>query len=216
MGLSAEDVVRTVLNRFGTTLATDAGLRLEDQPAALFQLLVLAELVSARIAAETAVATAAELRRAGWTTSARLRDAPRPQLIAALGRGGYRRYDLRTAGQLTALAELVLARYGGDLRRLAAEAAGDVDRAAVLLQEFPGIGPTGAAVFLREVQAVWPWVRPFLDGRARSGAERVGLPADDARLAALVPGKDLARLSAGLARVARLRKGEEALVDVVE
>jgi hypothetical protein len=59
-------------------------------------------------------------------------------------------------------------------------------------------------------------VRPFLDGRARSGAERVGLPADDARLAALVPGKDLARLSAGLARVSRLRKGEEALVDVVE
>ena len=108
-------------------------------------------------------------------------------MIAALGRGGYRRYDERTATQLREMAPLVLDRYGGDLRRLADAADGDVDRAARLLQEVKGIGPTGAAVFLREVQAVWPWVRPYLDDRARAGARRVGLPDDGERLAA--PGR---------------------------
>jgi hypothetical protein len=64
------------------------------------------------------------------------------------------------------MAGRALERYGGDLRRLAAAAEGDVERAGALLQEFTGIGPTGSSVFLREVQGVWPWVRPFLDTRA--------------------------------------------------
>jgi endonuclease III len=203
--------VRSVLDRYGTTLADEAGIRLENRPASLFQLLVLAELVSARIAATVAVATAIELRGAGWTTPQRMRDAPRQQVVAALGRGGYRRYDLRTAAQLAELAQGVLTRYRGDLRRLAEAANGDAGRAGLLLQEFPGIGPTGAAVFLREVQAVWPWMRPFLDDRARTGARRVGLPGDAGELAALVRGEDLARLASGLARVARLRPSEDPL-----
>jgi len=201
--------VRTVLDRFGTTLAAEAGLRVENRPAPLFQLLVLTELVSARIATSVAVATAGELRAAGWTTAERLAEAGRQPLVAALGRGGYRRYDLRTAALLPQLAKDVLTRYRGDLRNLARTAEEDVGRAAVLLREFPGIGPVGAAVFLREAQAVWPWVRPFLDDRSREGARRVGLPEEAEALAALVPGEDFARLAAGLARVARLRTSEE-------
>jgi hypothetical protein len=203
--------VCAVLDRYGTTLATDAGIHLENRAAPLFQLLVLTELVSARIAAPVAVATATELRHAGWTTPQRLRQAPRQQLVAALGRGGYRRFDLRTATLLPELAHVVLNRYGGDLRRLATAADEDVGRAAVLLQAFPGIGPTGAAVFLREVQAVWPWVRPFLDERSRAGARRIRLPDDAEALAALVPGADLARLASGLARLSRIREREDPL-----
>ena len=58
---------------------------------------------------------------------------------------------------------------------------------------------------LREVQAVWPWVRPFLDPRALEGARRVGLPDDAEALAGLVPPDGLARLAAALVRVALLR-----------
>ena len=74
-----------------------------------------------------------------------------------------------------------------------------------------GIGPTGAAVFLREVQAVWPWVRPFLDQRARDGARRLGLPDGATALAGLVDGGDLARFAAALVRVARLPAGRDPL-----
>jgi endonuclease III len=209
MDQSAEDLARQVLDRYGRTFAEEAGIDLDDSPAPLFQLLVLAELLSARIGAGIAVAAAGELKKAGWTTAAAMRDAKRPAVIAVLGRAGYRRYDERTATQLHDMAELVLARYGGDLRRLAEEADGDVDDAARLVQEVKGIGPTGAAVLLREVQSVWPWVRPYLDDRARAGARRIGLPDDEERLAELVSPGDLARFAAGLVRISRLPKSQD-------
>jgi endonuclease III len=201
---ATQRTVRAVLDRYGTTYSDAAGIRLTDEPAPLFQLLVLAELLSARIGADIAVATAGELLASCWTTPQRMRDAPRAGVIHALGRGGYRRYDERTATQLRDAAQLVIDRYGGDLRRLAEEAEGDVPAAARLLQEVKGIGPTGASVFLREVQAVWPWVRPYLDDRARAGAGRVGLPDDPEALAGLVPGHELTRLAAALVRISLL------------
>ena len=201
---SHQEIARTVLARHGTTFATEAGISLTDEPAPLFQLLVLTELLSARIGAGIAVAAAVELRTAGLTTPATMRSSARTTRIAALGRAGYRRYDERTATQLGDAAQLVLDRYAGDLRGLADAAGHDGTAAARLLQEVNGIGPTGASVFLREVQQVWPWVRPHLDERALAGAQRVGLPGDAATLAGLVPVGDLAALAAGLVRISLL------------
>jgi endonuclease III len=212
MDRSPDEVVRRVLDQHGRTFADEAGIGLTDEPAPLFQLLVLAQLLSARIGAGIAIAAALELAAAGWTTPQKLRDAPRSRVIGALGRAGYRRYDERTATQLREMAALALDRYGGDLRRLAEAAAGDVDAAARLVQQVNGIGPTGAAVFLREVQFVWPWVRPYLDDRARAGAARVGLPDDD-RLAGLVEPEELARFAAGLVRVSRVPASRDPLSD---
>ena len=118
-----------------------------------------------------------------------------------------------TATQLRDAAQLVIERYGGDLRRLAEEADGDVRTAGRLLQEVKGIGPTGASVFLREVQAVWPWVRPYLDDRTRAGARRVGLSDDAEQLAALVADDELARFSAGLVRTSLLPARAEPLAN---
>jgi hypothetical protein len=105
----------------------------------------------------------------------------------------------------------VLDRYGGDLRGLAEKAGGNVRAAARLLQEVKGIGPTGAAVFLREAQAVWPWVRPYLDDRARAGARQIGLPEDAEQLAGLVADDELAPFAAGLVRISLLPKGVDPL-----
>ena len=206
MNRSPEDVATAVLERYGQTYAEEAGIRLADQPAPLFQLLVLAQVLSARINAGIALAAAQGIKAAGWTTAARMREAPRGRVIQVLGRAGYRRYDERTATRLRDMATLVLEKYGGDLRRLAAEVDGDVERAGKLVRDVDGIGPTGAAVFLREVQAVWPWVRPYLDARALEGARRVGLPDDPQRLAALVPPDGLAGFAAGLVRISLLPK----------
>ena len=210
MDRSPEDVARRVLDRYGRTFAEEAGIALVDEPAPLFQLLVLAQLLSARIGAGIALMTAGELHNAGWTTPQRLRDASRPRVVTALGRGGYRRYDERTATQLREMGALVLDRYGGDLRKLAHQADGDVREAARLLQEVKGIGPTGAAVFLREVQQVWSWVRPYVDDRALAGARRIGLP-EEGGLAELVAPGDLARFAAGLVRVSRLPTAQDPL-----
>ncbi|MEE1755327.1 endonuclease [Streptomyces sp. SP18CS02] len=198
----AEKTVRVLLTEHGRTYAEEAGIHLRDTPQPLFQLLVLADLLSARIRAATAVDAARALFAAGMRDARRMRDATWQQRVDALGEGHYRRYDERTATQLGEGAELVLDRYGGDLRRLRAEADGDRDEVRTLLREVPGIGPAGADIFLREVQGVWPELAPCLDSKALEGAKRLGLPEDPAELAGLVEAAGLPRFAAALVRAA--------------
>lgn len=201
MSRSHEETVALLLARHDRTYAQEAGIELADAPAPLYQLLVLANLLSARIGAGVAVATARELFAAGFRTPERMRAASRPALVAALGRGGYRRYDERTATMLRDGAQQLLRDDDGDLRRLRDASS---EPAAILkeLQKFPGIGPTGAAIFAREVQGVWPVLAPFFDKKALSGAVKLGLPDDAARLADLVPPDQLPVLASGLVRTA--------------
>jgi hypothetical protein len=121
-------------------------------------------------------------------------------MIRAFGRAHYVRYDESSATPLTEAAALVRREYGGDLRRLAERSNRDVGRAAELLQQFKGIGATGADIFLREIQNVWCWVRPYFDQRAVAAARDLGLPTDPRRLAALAP-QENARLAAALVRL---------------
>lgn len=195
-------VVENLLERHGTTFVHDAGIRLRDKPSCLWQLLVLSLLLSARISSDIAVAAARELFRAGCGTPHGMRASTWQQRVDALGRGHYRRYDERTATQLGELADAVLERYGGDLRRLHEEAQ-DVEGVERRLRDFKGIGPAGAAIFCREVQAVWPDLAPYVDDLAARGAARLGLPTDPATLGELVPEDDLPRLVAACVRAAR-------------
>lgn len=193
--------VRELLHVAGRTYADEAGIRLADKPAPLWQLLVLSNLIAARIGSDIAVAAARELFRAGGRTPHGMAGLTWQERVDALGRGHYVRYDEGTATRLGKCADLVRDRYSGDLRRLADRAGREPAPVRELLTEFPGIGPAGAAVFCREAQAVWPFLRPAIDPRALAGAERVGLPGDAAELARLVPDDEIARLAAALVRV---------------
>lgn len=196
------DVMRALLDGYGRTYAAEAGIRLKDTPQPLYRLLVLADLLSTRIRADIAVATAKELSAAGMRDPGRMAAATWQQRVDALGRGGYRRYDESTARRLGEGAELVHDRYGGDLRRLRERAGGDVGAIRTLLQDFPGVGPTGADIFLREVQAVWPEAAPYIDGKALQGARALDLPDTPAALVRLADGAEPAVLAAALVRVA--------------
>lgn len=197
MSKKNDAVVRALLDQLGTTYASEAGIGLRDAPVPFFRLLVLADLLSARIRADVAVTTARSLFDAGMGDPRGMADATWQERVDALGEGGYRRYDERTATQLGEVAELVQREYGGDLRRM--RSAGDPGK---LLREFPGIGPMGADIFLREVQGIWPETAPHIDRKALDGAERLGLPTTPEALARLVDREDLPRLAAALVRVA--------------
>lgn len=195
--------VRELLERHGRTFAGEAGITLRDKPAPLYQLLVLTTLLSVRISSDIAVAAARELFRAGWRTPARLAGSTWRQRVDALGRAHYVRYDESTSTALADGARRVLDVYGGDLRRIRAQAGGDAAAIRSALTGFRRIGPTGAEIFCREVQVVWPELRPYFDERALRVAAECGLPADPRRLARLVPGEDLGRLAAALVREGR-------------
>jgi hypothetical protein len=201
--MSQQSVVDELLRQHGQTYAAEAGISLEDEPSPLFQLLVLTQLFSARISADIAVTAARELFDAGWRTPQKLLESTWQQRVDALGRGGYRRYDFSTSTKLEELSRMVMNEYGGDLRHLRPSSPDAAKVLAGTIESFPRIGPTGARIFCREVQDVWPEVTPYFDDRALKAAARLGLPTDPDRLAELAPDGKVAVLAAALVRAER-------------
>jgi hypothetical protein len=100
-------LVRLALDRHGQTYAQEAGIRLTDKPAPLFQLLTVSLLLSARISATVAVDAAKELFGAGYRTARAMREASWQARVDALGRGHYRRYDESTSTMLEQTAKRI-------------------------------------------------------------------------------------------------------------
>lgn len=208
-----EDLATALMDRYGRSYAEQAGIRLTSRPAPLYPLLVLSTLLSARISGDVAVAAARELFAAGYRTPAAMSAAGWQDRVDALGRGHYRRYDERTATMLGTGAQMLTQRWGGDLRKLRDQARGDTRAATALLTGFPGIGPTGADIFLREVQGVWPEFAPHLDAKVLDGARKLSLPDTVPELAGLAPSAEqLPRLAAALVRISTSRTGADDLI----
>src|SRR5579884_1515981 len=130
---SPKDIARRLLDIAGQTYAAEAGIKLADKPAPLYQLLVLSVLLSTRIKAGIAVAAARELISAGMTTAEKMLAASWQDRVDALGRAHYKRYDESTATALGDGAQLLLDEYSGDLRWLRSRADGDPKRVRKLL-----------------------------------------------------------------------------------
>lgn len=195
-------LARAALETHGRTYAAEIGFDpSRDKPSEWFRLLCASLLFSARISADIAVSAARALAEQGWTTAAKLADSTWAERAKTLNEAGYARYDERTSTMLGETAELALDRYGGDLRKLRAEADRDPGRERRLLKEFKGLGDVGVDIFFREAQGVWDELHPFVDKRARQGAAALGLDEDAGALARLVDRTDFPRFVAALVRV---------------
>lgn len=203
-------VVNELLKNYGQTYADEAGIKLRDTPAPLFQLLVLSLLLSARISADKAVSATASLFKSGLTTAEKMAGARWQERVDAITWSGYKRYDERTATSLGKTAEMALDDYGGDLRKLHKSAHHDVGELQSQLQKFNGIGKVGANIFLREAQTVWDDVYPFADEVILKTAGRLSLPTEPEKLSTMCGRKNFAPLTAALMR-AKLNKKESAI-----
>jgi hypothetical protein len=197
----SDNTLNTLLDRYGRTYADELSIDVAaNTPAPLFRLLCFALLASARISADIAVEAARALTDEGLTTAGAMADSTWRGRTDVLNTSGYARYDESTSRALGATAELLMDRYSGDLRKLRAQADGDIDTLHSLITECKGIGDVGAAIFFREVQAAWDELYPFADDRALDVADRLGLGDDPGVLAKLVSKEDYPRLVAALVR----------------
>ena len=201
--MSHPETVSRLLDTAGGTFAAEAGIRLRDEPAPLYRLLVLTVLLSSRVQSSLGTAACRGLVDAGLGTPQKVAGATHRQVVDVLDAARYTRMDDQTADALIEGAGIVVDRWSGDLREMRRAADGDVAALAGFLTDLPRLGPVGADIFTREVQLVWPEFRPHLDQKARQGAAAVGLPTDPQELADLVDGDDLARFSAALVRANR-------------
>lgn len=133
----------------------DLGIDLsKPSDAETFRWLVACKLFGARINQEIAARAFRELDEAGLLTPRKLAGADWQHLVDLLGAGGYRRYDESTARELIELGRLAADKYRSKIGRIR-DGATSKKELTQRLQQFKGIGPTAAQIFLREMPPAW-------------------------------------------------------------
>ncbi len=181
---AARELVAAVGGRF----SVEAGIDVDAGDHDVDRWFLAATLFGTRISAAVAVRTYRVLDAAGVAT---VGDAGRrtwDDLVALLDRGGYARYDFRTASRLLDLAAAVAARHPRGIPALGRTTT-DPGELVAALDALPGWGPVTVRAFLRELRGVWPGAQPPLDDRTGRAAADLGLGGQPPTVA------DLARLA---------------------
>lgn len=166
----------SLLRQFGGRYATALGIDLAGgRPAERFKWLLAAILYGARISQDIAAQTYREFARARALSPRAILKTGWDGLVEILDRGGYVRYDFKTATKLLLVCESLVKHYGGDLDALhaAARDARDLERRVMALGK--GIGEVTAGIFLRELRGVWSKADPAASDLALAGARDLDL-----------------------------------------
>ena len=204
---------RNVVAAMGGRFSTEAGIDVDGGDREIERWFMAATLFGTRISKAIAVRTYRVLSDSGVATLDDAGARSWTELVALLDRGGYARYDERTARRLHDLSAAVRSRYPrgiADLgRRLRTS-----DEAVASLDPLPGWGMTTVHAFLRELRGVWPAAALPLDERVVEAARHAGLAGTsdpvtlaDLRNLAADAGLDPRDLEAALLRLSLAHRG---------
>lgn len=120
----------------------------------LFRWLIASFLCGKRIQQEVAVSAYRAIVETHKINSVRKMVAcTHRQLVFILGEGRYVRYDESTASRLTLLCGKLIDHYDGQVSELVRRSTDSKDLAR-RLQDFDGIGPKTAEIFMRQISAI--------------------------------------------------------------
>jgi len=140
-----------LLSQYGELYSEELGIDVRREP---FKWLLASMLFGRRISASIAKKTYGVYERAGLTSPEKIASTDMKTLIAMHGQGGYARYDGITAEYVIGVARKLLEDYDGRIEQLD-EISQDPDDLKRRLEEFRGIGPVTAKIFLRELRGIW-------------------------------------------------------------
>ena len=197
---------RRLVAEVGGRFTTELGLDVDHSPPDVEGWFLAATLFGTPIAATVVGRTYRTMRDAGVASVADAGLRTWNELVDLLDRGGYVRYDYRTATRLLDLARAVSERHGGRVASLSALT--DPAELEAALDALPGWGPVTVRLFLRELRGVWPGARPPLDERALGAAQELGFvrpgtrdPFARLKTVATRDGIDVRELEAALVRL---------------
>jgi len=125
---SDQPTIPALLAEQGGSYAAALGIELDGlRPEEVYKWFLAAVLFGARISERLATRTWREFERSGVLTPQHMLDTGWEGLVRILDRGGYTRYDYKTATKLLEINRTLLADYGGNLNALHAAATDSVD-----------------------------------------------------------------------------------------
>jgi hypothetical protein len=160
-----------LLEHYGELYSEELGIDVRKEP---FKWFLASMLFGARISTSIAKKTYNAYKAEGLTSPEKIAASNEVTLIGIHGRGGYARYDGITAEYVIGVAKKLLEDYNGEIEKLdkISENPDDLERR---LQEFRGVGPVTAKIFLRELRDIWENADPQPTSIEISAAKNLGI-----------------------------------------
>jgi endonuclease III len=169
---SLADFVKVTGGRFSTELGIDIE---SGKSSEIFRWFLAAILFGARISGRIATKTYQELVKEGLVSANKILRRGWSGLVRVLDRGGYARYDFKTATKLLEVCRALVDEYAGDLNNLHAASENPRDLEYRVKELGKGIGEVTAGIFLREMRGIWPKAEPLPSDLVLLGARKLGL-----------------------------------------
>ena len=165
-----------LVKRLGGTYASALGVDLASmEPEEIFKWFLASVLFGARIGESIAIKTYKEFEKAGVLSPQAILETGWQGLVDILDRGGYVRYDFKTATKLLEVVGTLKEKYEGDLNRLHFFAEDERDLEKRLRGLGKGIRPATVKLFLMELRDLWEKAEPSLAKPALLASRNVGL-----------------------------------------
>ena len=175
-GITQQALYTKLLRELGGGYAPALGINLASmEPEEVFKWFLASVLFGVRIGEGIAMNTYKEFEKAGVLSPEAMLETGWQGLVDILDRGGYVRYDFKTATKLLEVTRTLKDKYECDLNRLHFFAKDRRDLEKKLQSLGKGIGPVTANIFLRELRDIWEKAEPPLSESALLAARNLGL-----------------------------------------
>ena len=173
--MRSKETVRAVIRQFPGRFSVELGIDLASgRGPEVFKWFLASVLFGARISGTIVYRTLREFVSRGIVSPRVILETGWDGLVEILDRGGYVRYDFKTATKLLDLSRALTETYHADLADLHRAAAGPRDLEQRLKSLAKGIGDVTVNIFLREMRGVWEKADPLPSDLAVSAAKDLG------------------------------------------
>lgn len=173
--INTKEIIKTLFKNYDGKFSKSLGIELKEKKSdEIFKWFLASILYGARIGEKIATNTYYEFEKRNVLTPEKILKTGWDGLVEILDMGGYVRYDFKTATKLLNIIKIIQDNYDNNLNNMH-EAASDFQDLENKLIEMPGIGPTTANIFLRELRGIWEKADPNLSSFSEKAACNLNL-----------------------------------------
>jgi hypothetical protein len=174
--MTSKEAIKALVRQHQGRFATELGIDLSSGRAEeVFKWLLASMLFGARISGNLVKKTFREFASRDIVSPKAILDAGWDGLVDILDKGGYVRYDFKTATKLLDMCKALMENYPAGLASLHADATDPRDLEQKLKSLVKGIGDVTVSIFLREMRGIWEKADPLPSDLAVLAAKEWGI-----------------------------------------